>query len=127
MKTKILPLFLAGLTGLGLASCKKKTAFTYKAGCSTACKVSYYDSEGSFVARTDAGTSFELDIEAGQFQPVQVAVQSSVCPETGACDSSLFLSDAIYVELWKGDEKICEESSTGKALQAVTCKYTWEP
>lgn len=120
-------LFLAiALAGSAFTACKKTTGFTYKASCSTSCKVSYYDSEGGFVSRSDIGTTFEQSIEALQFQPVQVAIQSSVCPQTGACDSSLFLNDAIRVELWKGDEKICEQEASGKALQAVSCKYVWE-
>ncbi|MGQ3014342.1 MAG: hypothetical protein ACT6QS_11590 [Flavobacteriales bacterium] len=126
MKKKAILFLALGMTASGFMACKKTTAFSYKASCSTACKVSYYDSDGNFVARSGFGTSFEQDIAALEFQPVQVAVQSSVCPETGACDSSLFLNDEIRVELWKGDEKICEQSTSGKPLQAVSCKYKWE-
>jgi len=124
MQTRKATLFLASAALLMTAACKKVTDFRYKTSC-TQCKVTYYDEDGKLVSQEAHTGSFEKEISVPRFNPIMVAVQSTVCPNAGACDSSLFVNDVITIELWKGSEKICGDTSTGKKLQAVTCNYVW--
>lgn len=105
-------------------SCNKKTPFTYQVDC-TACKISYFDSEGILVSGDSIIGSKTIEIEAIEFRSVQIAAQSTVCPYVGTCDSSTFINDVVKVELKKGNETICTQSKSGTPLQAVTCSYQW--
>lgn len=112
---------LAGL--LSMTSCKKETAFTYKATCNQ-CRISYYDENGNFVSKEPHQGSFEKKISVPQFGNVMVAVQSQMYLDSAAANP-IFATDVIMVELFKEGERICSDTATGKKLQAVTCSYSW--
>ncbi len=124
MNNRIL-FFASALILIGtLASCTKKTAFTYKVDCQI-CRISYFDSDGRFVTDEMVQNEKEIQIEIKEFEAVQIAAQSLVCPLNAACDSALFTQDSIRVELLKGSELICTQSKSGEPLQAVSCTYSW--
>lgn len=116
---------MAGIFSLTFTACTKKHAFTYSVECPQ-CQISYFDTEGRFVAKEAVTGSKSIEIEVAQFTAVQISAQSTVCVAGSPCDSVALAADLIKVELKKGDKVECTQSKSGEAYQAVSCVYIWE-
>jgi hypothetical protein len=123
MRTIYFSVSILFFSGLFFWGCKKTESFTYKAFC-TECKISYYDEKGFFVAQEPASGNFEKQLDVPEFANIMIALQSAVHLDSAA-GNPIFNSDVVRVELYKGSDLVCSDTSVGKKLQAVTCSYSW--